>query len=409
MSLTDRPLAVIAGFFLAASGLAPSSAAPPDPRTPPPVAATPAADPAPAGTSPAAASPAAKTAGAGVGRAADAPAAQAPPRRAGASGAPATHAPAKAAPARPAPPRDAEAERRFAEALHERHGLDVQNMLATLGRAQYQQSIIDAMNRPAESKTWKDYRPIFVTPQRLADGIAFYRANRALIERAAAEFQVAPEIIVAILGVETSYGRNAGRYRVIDALYTLAFHYPPRQAFFRDELEQLFVLGDGAFPKPLAELGGSYAGAMGWGQFMPSSIARYARDYDGDGRIDLWNSLPDIVGSVANYFRGYGWEAGGPIATRAQPAEGAREIGPGPVDPVYPVEQLVAWGYAPLVHLDPERAANLVRLDGANGPEFWITFQNFYVITRYNRSPLYAMAVTQLAEGIAAGVKEPAP
>lgn len=299
-----------------------------------------------------------------------------------------------------------DAERAFAHEVANQHGLDVDAVLETLSKAKYQQSIIDAISRPAEAKPWRDYRPIFYTNQRRADGIAFYREHRELIERAAIEFKVAPEIIVAILGVETSYGKIIGKYRVLDALSTLAFHYPPRQKFFRGELAQLIALGDDEFPQPLDELRGSYAGAMGWGQFMPSSIAKYAKDYDGDGKIDLWNSLPDIVASVANYFSSFGWEDGGPIAAQAQPAKDAREINPASIEPMYPVEQLVAWGYAPFEHYDPSRTATLLKLEGERGMEYWITFQNFYVITRYNKSPLYAMAVYQLAADIAAGARK---
>ena len=304
----------------------------------------------------------------------------------------------------------AAAEQAFADELARDNGLDRQAVLDTLATAQFQQSIVDAMTKPAEAKPWKTYRPIFITDKRRNDGIAFWRDNRALIERVAKEFQVAPEIIVAIIGVETGYGKITGKYRVLDALYTLAFHYPPREKYFRGELKQLFLLEDKHLAYPIGELKGSYAGAMGWGQFMPTSIAKFAVDYDGDGRIDLWNSTPDVVASVANYFRGYGWEDGGVVATRAQPAENRREIAPGSVEPVYPVEQIVSWGYAPLVHVEPQRPANLVTLEADLGPEYWITFQNFYVITRYNKSSLYAMAVMQLAESIAAGVAaEPAP
>ncbi|MEO8671730.1 MAG: lytic murein transglycosylase B [Tahibacter sp.] len=295
-------------------------------------------------------------------------------------------------------------ETEFAAEMARNYGLEASAVAQTLSSAQFQQSIIDAMSRPAEAKPWKAYRPIFVTDKRRDDGVTFYREHRELIDRAAAEFHVAPEIIVAILGVETSYGKNSGKYRVLDALYTLSFHYPPREKFFRGELSQLLRLGDMHLAYPIAELRGSYAGAMGWGQFMPTSIAKYARDYDGDGRIDLWNSLPDIVASVACYFQGYGWEENGPIATRAQPATDARELTPANSEPVYPLEQLVAWGYAPLAHFEPQRPANLLKLEGEQGPEFWITFQNFHVITRYNKSPLYAMAVMQLAASIAEGV-----
>lgn len=297
-------------------------------------------------------------------------------------------------------------ERAFAREVAARHHLDEAKILATLDAAQYQQSIIDAISRPAEAKPWKDYRPIFVTDRRIADGVAFYQAHRELLERAAREFGVAPEYVVAILGVETSYGRITGRYRVIDALATLAFHYPPRAEFFRGQLEQLFALPPRTLPRPLDQLTGSYAGAMGWGQFMPSSLAAYARDYDGDGTIDLWNSLPDVVASVANYFAAHGWEGGAPVAARVQRAPNAQDVATDGVAPNATMGQLEAWGYAPFVHVDPARPAALLKLDGANGPEYWAVYRNFQVITRYNRSPLYAMAVHQLAQAIAADVAQ---
>jgi membrane-bound lytic murein transglycosylase B len=297
----------------------------------------------------------------------------------------------------------------FARQLASEDGLVEADVLATLAKAKVQQSILDAISKPAEAKPWKDYRPIFLTDKRIADGVAFYRDNRELIERAADEFGVAPEIIVAIIGVETSYGRNVGKYRVLDALVTLAFHYPPRAKFFRGELRQLFLLGDKHLAYPIDELVGSYAGAMGWGQFIPSSVANYARDYDGDGRIDLWNSLPDIVGSVANYFAAHGWVKGQPVATRTQPAANAREITPNGLEPIYPVEQMQAWGYAPADPVDPTLPSTLLKLEGAEGTENWLIFRNFYVISRYNRSPLYSMAVWQLSQKIAAGVVSETP
>ncbi len=297
----------------------------------------------------------------------------------------------------------------FARELNREGGLVESDVLATLAKAQVQQSILDAMSRPAEAKPWKDYRPIFLTDKRRDDGIAFYLANRELIERAAEEFGVAPEIIVAIIGVETSYGANYGRYKVLDALVTLTFHYPPRAKFFRGELRQLFLLGDMHMAYPIDEMVGSYAGAMGWGQFIPTSVANFARDYDGDGRIDLWNSLPDIIGSVANYFSVHGWEKGKPVATLAITRADARALSPDGLDPVYPIEQLKTWGYTPTDATSPTELATLVRLEGQDGTENWLTFHNFFVISRYNRSPLYSMAVWQLSQEIAAGVASATP
>ncbi|MDR3387992.1 MAG: lytic murein transglycosylase B [Rudaea sp.] len=298
----------------------------------------------------------------------------------------------------------AAAEQQFAQTLAHDHGLAAQDILDTLAKARYQQSVIDAITRPAEAKPWKEYRPIFVTERRIADGTAFYRANAALLKRTETDFGVPAELIVTILGVETNYGRITGRYRVLDALTTLAFYYPPRQDFFRSELAQLFLLRSPSFPYAPDELMGSYAGAMGWGQFMPSSIARFARDGDGDGKVDLWNSLPDICASVANYFIAHGWQKGGLVAERARVAATARAVTPAGLEPVYPLQQLADWGYAIDARPDPMTPATLITLDGPDGAETWITFENFYAISRYNKSPLYSLAVYQLSRAIAAEV-----
>ena len=308
-------------------------------------------------------------------------------------------------------PSDAEvvaAQRAFAAEVAREGGPPERDVLATLSGAKVQQSILDAIARPAEAtKPWSAYAPIFLTDKRIDEGVAFYRANRELLDRVGAQYGVAPEVIVAIIGVETSYGQNAGKYRVLDALATLAFHYPPRAKFFRGELKQLVLLGDRHLAVPLDQLRGSYAGAMGWGQFMPTSIAKWAVDGDGDDRIDLWSSLPDITASVANYFAEHGWHQGQPVAVRAQPAVDARVLPAPGLDPVYPVQQMEAWGYAPIERVDADTPSTLLKLDGDLGPEYWLVFGNFRVITRYNKSPLYAMAVFHLAQAIARGAAAP--
>ncbi|HWX65734.1 MAG TPA: lytic murein transglycosylase B [Rhodanobacter sp.] len=283
-------------------------------------------------------------------------------------------------------------------------GKSPQALNALLDGAKQQQGILDAISRPAEGKPWKDYRPIFLTDQRIDDGIAFYREHRALLEQIGKQYGVAPQYIVAIVGVETFYGRVTGKYKVLDALVTLGLYYPPRATFFRSELKALLELPDNHLAGPLDTLTGSYAGAQGWGQFMPDSIRDFGVDADGDGHIDMKNSLPDIFASVANYFAKHGWVDGGPVAARAQPDAAARPIAAKDTKPQWPLEQLEAWGYAPLQRLSPAEPSSLQTLQGPNGPEYWFTFQNFYVITRYNRSPLYAMAVDQLATAIIAGV-----
>ena len=306
----------------------------------------------------------------------------------------------------PTPAQVSAAQKQFAEDLARDTDLSAADVLATLAKARYQQTIIDAISRPAESKTWREYRPIFLTQARIDGGVAFYRANKALFDRVEKEFGVPASILVAIIGVETNYGRTPTRYRVLDALTTLGFYYPPRADFFRGELRQLFLLHGANFPYPLETLMGSYAGAMGMGQFMPSSIAKFARDEDGDGKIDLWNSLPDIVASIANYFVGNGWQTGAPVAVRARVDANARAVTPENLKPAYPLRQLAEWGYVPAMKLDAsgDTPATLVKLEGADGPEVWITLQNFYAISRYNRSPLYSLAVYQLSAEIAAQV-----
>ena len=276
---------------------------------------------------------------------------------------------------------------------------------ALLDGAVVKQSIIDAMNRPAEKKPWSQYRPIFMNPERIDEGVTFYRQHHALLDQLGQQYGVAPQFIVAIIGVETNYGSNTGSYRVLDALVTLAFHYPPRANYFRGELKTLLELPPNKLPGAIPDIYGSYAGAEGLAQFMPSSIRDFAVDADGDGHINLMASLPDAFASIANYFRAHGWQSGQPVAVQAQASANAA---PAPayenVMPATPLEKFTAAGYAPTAQEDPALPANLLTLDGANGPEYWLTFQNFYVITRYNKSPMYALAVMQLADAIASGV-----
>jgi membrane-bound lytic murein transglycosylase B len=302
----------------------------------------------------------------------------------------------------------------FAQQVAQTYGLDVHDVLATLAKAQYKQSTVTAMSRPAEAvKAWKDYRPIFVTDKRIRDGRAFLAAHRAQLQKAEAETGVPAELIVAIIGVETGYGANTGSYRVLDALYTLAFWYPrsgdptkarhenDREAFFRDQLAQLFALAKEERFEVTA-LNGSYAGAMGWGQFMPSSYRSYAKDGDGDGRIDLFGgSMPDLFASVANYFAAYGWRRGEPVAVLAVHAPGTPAFVADSTEPKYDLAALGKFGYRPQRAIGHDLPVTLLTLEGANGDEDWITFNNFHVITLYNKSPLYAMSVFELSEAIA--------
>ena len=286
------------------------------------------------------------------------------------------------------------------------YGVAPDAIRAALAQAQFQQSIVDAMNRPAERvKTWAEYRPIFMTDKRVADGVAFMAEHRAELDRVSAATGVPPEYVVAIIGVETSYGAITGKYRALDALYTLAFSYPKRAPFFAGELAQLFALGKEE-NVDVATLQGSYAGAMGWGQFMPSSWRAWGRDGDGDGKRDLLGDPEDVFASIANYFVAHGWQPGAPVAARADLAQGVAEFDPEAPDPVYPIESLLVRGYTPRVGEPmamPGQGATVFGFDGAEGREYWIGYRNFYVITRYNHSPMYALAVHQLAQAIRAG------
>ena len=286
------------------------------------------------------------------------------------------------------------------------YGVDPATIRAELAQAQFKQNIIDAISRPAEKvRSWAQYRPIFLNDARIQGGRAFYAENRAALDKVAAQSGVPAEYIVAIIGVETSYGRITGNYRVLDALYTLAFGYPKRAPFFGGELAQLFALGkdEGI---DVSTLTGSYAGAMGWGQFMPWSYRNWGKDGDGDGRRDLIGDKDDIFASIANYFVVHGWQRGGPVVARATRAVDAGDFAPDALDPVYPLAALAQRGYAPRAGeptVGPGQGATLVAFDGDAGKEYWLGYRNFYVITRYNHSPMYAMAVHQLAQAIRAG------
>jgi membrane-bound lytic murein transglycosylase B len=294
----------------------------------------------------------------------------------------------------------------FVQRAVSEYGLDANMVSGLLDEAVYKQSIVDAISRPAESKPWHEYRQIFLTGKRIAAGARFWNENRELIDRVAARFGVDPQIIVAIIGVETLYGRITGSYRVLDALTTLGFYYPKelgndRSGFFAGELLQFMLLGQEE-NLPLDRVTGSYAGAMGMGQFIPSSYREYAVDFDGNGHRDLWRSTPDVVASVANYLHRHGWRPGEPIAARASADAGAdpAAVAKRNFRPARSIGEIAGRGYRADGDLGTDRLAAVLRLEQEDGYEYWLTFDNFYVITRYNRSPLYAMAVLQLSEAI---------
>ena len=293
----------------------------------------------------------------------------------------------------------------FIERVVEEYGLDENYVRSMLADAEYQQSIIDAITRPAEAKPWYQYRPIFLGQARIDGGVEFWRANQKLVDRVSTEFGVPAEVIMAIVGVETRYGMITGSFRVLDALTTLGFYYPRRAEFFAGELGKYFKLAEEENLE-LTEVRGSYAGAMGIGQFIPSSYRAYAVDFDGSGSRDLWRSLPDALGSVANYLKVHGWQDGAPIvlAVDQVPAGLSKDF---PIKPEHTLADLADMGIGfDAGALAMDTPATLIELEAEQGLEYWIGLNNFYVITRYNRSPLYAMAVTQLSEAIAANAAE---
>lgn len=279
-------------------------------------------------------------------------------------------------------------------------GMDRALLEALFEDVEPQQRILDLISRPAEARPWKDYRPIFVNDLRIERGRVFMHEEALWLERAEETFGVDQALIAAIIGVETNYGRNLGGFRVVDALVTLGFDYPPRQDFFRSELGHFLKLVQEE-ALDVRETRGSYAGAMGRGQFISSSYRAYAVDFDDDGRRDLINSWADAIGSVANYFREHHWQTGDPVVAAARADGDAYEalLGGG-FQARFSLAELAEHGVFPTEAVPADGRFSLIRLEGAAGPEFYLGYPNFYVITRYNRSPLYAMAVHELTEAL---------
>ncbi|MGE8247441.1 MAG: lytic murein transglycosylase B [Stenotrophomonas maltophilia] len=302
-----------------------------------------------------------------------------------------------------------------------RYGIPAAHIEATLAQAQIRDPIIAAMSRPAERvKPWNEYRPMFISQARIEGGRKFLAQHRDELMRVQQRTGVPAEVIVAIIGVETSYGGNTGNYRVLDALYTLAFKYPRsgdpaklerevrRELFFRDELARLFALTRDE-KLDITAIKGSYAGAMGMGQFMPSSYLDYAVDGNGDGRRDLFNSYDDVFSSIANYFvKKGGWVRGGPVAVPATLQAGREPFNPTEWAPTWSLSELAQRGYQPSVPVAAGLTATPITLEGSTGKQYWLGFQNYYAITRYNLSKMYAMAVYQLSQAIAGQELPPA-
>jgi len=288
----------------------------------------------------------------------------------------------------------------FVNEVAKKDGFDPQQLLSIFEQVEKKQRIIDLISRPAEkAKPWHEYREIFVTAPRIAAGVEFWEENEAALNRAGSKFGIPIEIIVAVIGVETNYGRNKGSFRVMDALSTLAFDYPPRARFFRSELRELLLLAREENKDPL-ELIGSYAGAMGYGQFIPSSFRAYAIDFDGDGARDIWSNQTDAIGSVANYFFRHGWDGEGPIAVPVTVTdERADQFANQGLKPKRSIAELRKAGVEH-VSLPDQTLGALFRLEGRGGWEYWLGLHDFYVVTRYNHSHMYALAVVQLSQAV---------
>lgn len=288
--------------------------------------------------------------------------------------------------------------------LVDEHGYDADTLRRLLASAQRSQQVIDSLDRPAERVlTWKTYRPIFLKQNRIEAGVEYWRKHEETLQRAEEVYGVAPEMIVAIIGVETFYGRRPGTTRILDALYTQAYHYPRRHQFGRAQLKAfLQILMEEGMEPGMAV--GSYAGAMGTPQFIPTSYLNFAVDFDQDGKRDIWSNDVDVIGSVANYFKRHQWQKDAPVALRIPPlaADSPHYVEPAQrtARPQVTLAELEAAGVTLPENLPAESKATVINLQGAEGNEFWLGLDNFYTITRYNHSNLYAMAAYQLSQEI---------
>ena len=300
----------------------------------------------------------------------------------------------------------------FIQEMQERHGFDANELMQYFSTVRSNAVVLKAIRPaavPEQQRSWQRYRARFLNERRIDGGLDFWRMHEATLARAEAVYGVPPEIIVAIIGVETEYGRNMGNFSVLEALSTLAFEYPPRAPFFRSELEALLLMAreNGALP---TDYRGSYAGAIGIPQFMPGSLRRFAVDFDGDGRIELRHSTADAIGSVASYLNRHGWQSNAPVALPARVDGDPAPLIAAGIKPAQALGELARQGVT-LLETDPRAAEKqadlaewpvaLIDLVTPDWPtEYWIGFDNFYVITRYNRSSFYAMSVFQLAEAL---------
>lgn len=303
----------------------------------------------------------------------------------------------------------------FARQMQDKHGFDAQELLQDFSRIAPNGIALQAIRPPVrvEQRSWQRYRPRFVNEQRISRGLKFWSQNEETLKRAQKTYGVPAEFIVAIIGVETEYGRNTGSFGVMEALASLAFNYPPRAEFFRSELEEFLILArENQFDR--LSVKGSFAGALGIPQFMPGSQRKFATDFDGDGVVDLRHSVVDAIGSVASFFVKHGWKPGEPVAVPVRLTDDPEEkialearlqeqVKAG-ILPTLKLDQLGSIGIQPTrtpANAGPETLAAVVDLvSPGQATEYWLGFNNFYVITRYNRSSFYAMSVLQLADAL---------
>ena len=280
------------------------------------------------------------------------------------------------------------------------HGFDAKSLRNVFAKVQTSQGVIRAITAPSTSKPWYEFKPLFVDAQRISGGVTYWNDNAELLERARKEFGVPEAVVVSVIGIETRYGKRTGNFRVMDALSTLAFDVPSRADYFKRELEQFLLLAREQQWDPLS-INGSFAGAMGMPQFMPSSYRRYAVDFNADGYTDLWKDQADVIGSVASYLRQSGWKEGTPIVAPARVDvpdwKALVDLG---LKPSLTLEQWKMRGVDTIANVQISLPASLFTLDLLGGPEFWFGFENFYAILQYNRSRNYAMAVNELAQEI---------
>ncbi|WP_166423327.1 lytic murein transglycosylase B [Paraglaciecola sp. 20A4] len=312
------------------------------------------------------------------------------------------------------------AEEAFIKMMVNDHQFDAKKLKQQMISAVKEQNVIDAIKRPWEAKPWHQYYPIFLTDKRLEKGLKFYQAHRDTLARAEKKYGVPAEMIVAILGIESFYGTYTGNYSAFNALYTLGFHYPPRKSFFRKEFAQLLLLARDEKFEP-SQLKSSYAGALGWGQFIPSSYRHYAVDFDDDGVRDLLNNPVDAIGSIANYFKRNGWKAGEPVAfpvdaTREQAKPWLknslkyRDTFQQLTDAGIQLNVQTAQTYAienaqsQWIKIPGVSESKLFDFAQPKGVDYWLGLKNFYVITRYNHSKLYAMVAFQFSRQLAQGI-----